>query len=60
MLEGTTFNTSSLVFLLMAGIYIAGANWLIIKTNPGRMIGHILIWIGIIALLTAILRFFGV
>jgi len=52
-------NSPRLVYLLAAGLYVVGASWAVIKARPGRMIGHLLIWVGIIALLTAAFNFFS-
>jgi len=50
---------SRLAYLVLAGLYVAAASWAAIRKNPGRMIGHLLVWLGLIALATAAISFFG-
>lgn len=57
--DAGTMQTSRIVYLVAAALYVGAASWAAIRGNPGRMAGHLLIWVGIIALLTAIISFFG-
>lgn len=57
--DAATMQTSRIVYLVAAALYVGAASWTAIRGNPGRMAGHLLIWIGLIALLAAVISFFG-
>lgn len=58
-MEEGVMQNSRLAYLVLAGLYVAAASWAVIRKNPGRMVGHLLVWLGLIALATAAISYFG-